>query len=410
MVAEETSTDMFGEPTVRKSGTLGSVKITVEQTDLVRALSIVKGSVAPQRGTLPATTAVLIRTGESKISLIANNLSTAMQVEIPAVVEQSGACLIPYKVLSDFVTSLPKVRLSINADDNVAKVVSGSYKASIKSMVAEEFPFTPMGEDGEFSLVVDGGLLRRALAQVVICTADKEARPGLNAVMFRGQEGGGLLLAGADGFRLSLRQIGAEGNPIWNVLVPRDAISGLQEMLVKDEPVTIVIQRGQEPGDSPTQFSTLVVLSPRCKFLSRLLSAPYPAFERLIPTTYALRLVCPTAEIRQAIDSVRPFAGGIQNIPIVLQIGDGSIAFSSENVEAGASMVELPIEGEGGTGRALLDPVYIAEILSVIDTEKVNVGYNAENKPISIMPMAGDPLVPDSAHLMLLMPRSNKPQ
>ncbi len=100
------------------------MKLTVTQENLHKALTIVS-RIASTRTPLPILSNILIKTENNRLLLAATNLEIAITVYIGTKIETKGNLTIPAKLLSEFVSNLPKNNIEI---ENVSSISSSLQK------------------------------------------------------------------------------------------------------------------------------------------------------------------------------------------------------------------------------------------------------------------------------------------
>src|SRR5215213_498790 len=104
------------------------MKATVTQENLAKALGIV-GRVASGKTPLPVLNNILIRTDKNRLLLAATNLEIAITQHIGAKVISEGALTVPARLMTEFITALPKGNVDLSVDGSKLTIISGSYKS-----------------------------------------------------------------------------------------------------------------------------------------------------------------------------------------------------------------------------------------------------------------------------------------
>ena len=165
------------------------------------------GAGSGTRTTLPITNNILLETDQSRLKLVATNLEMAISCWIGAKVEEEGTITVPAKLLTEFVSSLPKDKVDMpwRPRPRPCTVRCARYEARISGMDAKDFPPIPTVEEG-IATSVEVEALRQAISQVVFAAASEESRPVLTGVDAK-FDGSTLTLAAADGFRLAVYKL-----------------------------------------------------------------------------------------------------------------------------------------------------------------------------------------------------------
>src|SRR5688500_16997073 len=115
------------------------MELTVTQENLTKALSNV-GRVASSKTGLPILSNILLRTDGNRLLVAATNLEIASTHLIGAKIVTPGSITVPARLVSEFVSSLPKGTVELKVKDSHLHVTSGTYSSIINGVVADEFP------------------------------------------------------------------------------------------------------------------------------------------------------------------------------------------------------------------------------------------------------------------------------
>lgn len=177
------------------------MELTVTQENLNRALSAV-GRVASTKTQLPILSNILLRTDGNRLLVAATNLEIASTQYIGAKIVKQGAITIPARLMSEFVSSLPKESIELKVVKENLHIKSGSYTSIINGFIADDFPELPTINESssiQYSIKVED--FKHAVSQTIINTSSDSTRPILTGVYWNSFEGQ-LYLAATDGYRL----------------------------------------------------------------------------------------------------------------------------------------------------------------------------------------------------------------
>src|ERR671921_3049501 len=96
------------------------------------------------RSTIQLLTGILLEAGEEVVRLSATDMELSIQTSSPAKVEEAGNVVIPARIFSDIVRSLPKEDLTLVHDSSkgVVRLSAGENEYRIRAYAAEDFPPT----------------------------------------------------------------------------------------------------------------------------------------------------------------------------------------------------------------------------------------------------------------------------
>jgi len=165
------------------------MELSVTQENLARALTAV-GRVATSKAGLPVLSNILLRTEGNRLLVAATNLEIAATYYIGAKVVKQGSITLPARLVSEFVSSLPKGTVDLNVKTTRMTIASGNYTSVVNGMDADEFPELPaIDEKQAVTYSVATHDLKQALNQTVITSSSDSTRPVLTGVYWHSVDG-----------------------------------------------------------------------------------------------------------------------------------------------------------------------------------------------------------------------------
>ncbi len=374
------------------------MKVTVLQENLARGLGIVSRAVSP-RSTLPVLANVLIASDEGRLRLSATNLELGITAWIPARIEDEGSTTAPARTFSDLVNTLPGDQALLNLDmsTQTLNLRSGASTNDIKCIDAQEFPpLTVPDMDGAIQLnVID---FKEMIHQVVFAASTDEARPVLMGVLVT-VEGDQIVMASADGFRLSVRKATLSSpvaEPI-NAIIPSRALSELARIAGDgDETLSMVIPKGR---------GQVIFRIKDVELVSQLIDGAFPDYEQIIPRSYKSRTLVSTASLLKACKQAEIFAREGTNVARLeikaaandMEPSEVEISAQSEETGSNETIVEATVDGIGLL--IAFNVKFLREALEIINTPNVAIETSAPNAPGVIRPVGDD----DFTHVIMPM-------
>jgi len=363
------------------------VKITCKQSDISRGLSIVSHAVA-SRSTLPVLANILMATDDNRLRLSATNLEIGITCWVQAQITQEGALTVPARLLTDFVGGLQPgtVEMSAPTGTYTLSVKSNRNAANVKGMDAGEFPTIPSADSDEPPVLIDAARLKEMIGEVAFAAATDEARPIFTAVLAQVAEDK-LTFAAADSYRLAVRSTSLEvnGHPTGDILIPARTLTELARILPSEGTVQMVVT----PNRSQVLFH-----SENMDLISRLIDGAFPAYQRIMPQSYATRAVLDTGEAKAAARSVALFAKDSNNIVTMtiepgksdgMEPGTVMLQATAEELGDNTSVINAAVDGKGL--RIMFNVKYLTEVLGVIDTPEVALELDSAQKPGIVKPV-----------------------
>jgi DNA polymerase-3 subunit beta len=342
------------------------MKVSIHQANLVRGLSIVGRAVA-RSSSLMVLSNVMLATDDGRLKLSATNLELGINCWVDAKVEAEGATTMPARLLADFVNSLPPewIDLELAARTQTLNVRCARFEANIKGIDAGEFPVIPTAEDAEHTIRIEPRDLCRMLDQVVFAAATDESRPVLTGVQAR-CEGDRLTMAAADGFRLSVRSapLGQAIEETVEVVIPARALGELTRILTdQEDQVEVLI--------TPARNQILFHLGD-VDLVTQLVEGKFPDYRQIIPVRTE---VAPNGRAA------------------------GHLRVTATSAELGDNVGQLDAVVEGDPIEVAFNARYLADVLSVVGTDRVALETSSASSPGVLRPVGDD----DFVHVIMPM-------
>jgi DNA polymerase-3 subunit beta len=368
-----------------------AVKISCLQENLAKGLSTVGRAVA-SRSTLPILSNILLESDDGRLKLSATNLEIGINCWIGARVEEEGSITVPARLLTEFVNSLPsgQIDMELSERSQTLNLKCARYEANIKGMDASDFPTVPTVETigGRNSLHLEADVFRRMIEQVVFAAATDESRPILTGVQAQFHQGG-LTLAAADGFRLSVvsADVGVDLDEAVTVIIPARALSELVRVSVEQQdPIELVI--------TPARNQILFHLT-NTDLVSQLIEGNFPDYNQIVPKTHNTRTIAGTHDLLQAVKVAFLFARDAANIIRLnlvpgTELTPGQMIVTGTSTEFGDNVSELDVSIEGDAIEIAFNARYMIDALSVAGTPQVALETSTSSSPGLIRPIGGD--------------------
>jgi len=366
------------------------MKVTVTAGSLGQGLQVVSRAVS-SRTTLPILNNVLLQTTDTGLQLTATNLEIGIRQVIPAEVAEEGGITVPARLLTDFVTSHPDEPLAMTLDKKTQSLAlkSNRFDASIRGIDPADFPPVPSGLEGR-KVKVDPAELKDAIEQTVIAASSDEGRPVLTGVYVH-LNGGKATFAATDGHRLAVKTLAVEADPGEGdtIVIPSRALSELSRILKGGEngvEVTVGAQKNQ------VFFKTRDV-----ELMSRLIEGTYPNYQQVIPAQSTTTITAKTQELLFTTKMVSLFSKDAANV-IKFKAEGGKLTLTANTSEVGQNVAEVEAKIEGQDLQVAFNSKYLLDVLAIIGTDEVQLGFTGPLNPGLIKPVGKD------NYLYIIMP------
>ncbi len=347
------------------------MKLIVTQENLNKALSIVS-RIASSRTPLPILNNILIKTENNRLLLAATNLEIAITVYIGTKIENKGTLTIPAKLLSEFVSNLPKNNIEIEDKNLHINIKSGRYESTINGLPADEFPNLPViNEKKAIIFKILTTTLKQAISQTIIAASHDSSRPMLTGAYLHTIDGD-LFIAATDGYRLAERHItNLKNDNKIEAIIPVSSLQEVVRIIPEDQTeVEVLIDENQ------VRFRVNDV-----ELTSKLIDATFVDYRQLIPSTQDIRVTINKEEFTRIVKVASLFAresaGGIT---IKTDAKEKTISIHSIASQLGENTSSASAEVVGD-GVITLNSRYLLEALNCIDGEIVEFSFNGKLSP-----------------------------
>jgi DNA polymerase-3 subunit beta len=363
------------------------MELTVTQENLARALGAAS-RVASTKTQLPILSNILLRTDGHRLMIAATNLEIASTQHIGAKIIHKGAITVPARLITEFVTSLPKTTVTLKATDNKLHLEAEGYSSVINGSVADEFPELPtINEKTAVSYAIDTGALKQAITQTILTASNDATRPVLTGVYWHSHEGS-LFLAATDGYRLSQKRLVATKSEV-AAIIPTTTLQEVLRTLNDDISEVEVLF-----DESQVRFRLN-----DAEITSRLIDGNFPDYRQLIPAKSETVITVPRPVFAQITKVAGLFAresGG--SVTLTADSDKGNVSLHSVASELGENTSEAPAD-VSSDGQVTLNSRYLTEALAVVEGESVAFRFSGKLSPCVLS--SGEK---DADYLHVIMP------
>jgi len=362
------------------------MKLICTQDNFKKAIYNTERIVSKQN-TLPILNNILFEAKKGFLVFSATNLEMGAQVKVGVKVEKEGKITIPAKIISSFSNNLPQGdNVLIESVEQGIKIKSGSFKAIIKGVSADDFPLIPK-KSSEYLLNINSIDLKNILSKEMVSVAQNEARQeltGINLILSQKE----IFFASTDSFRLSESRISinkeninkevfeAYINKKDSIIIPFGTLNEVMRIISNNEEcdVKITIESGQ-----------IFFEIEETKIVSRLINGKYPEYKHIMPKDYKTRVVLEKSVFQNAVKMANIFASGKSGeISIKIDSGAKKIFIGASSAETGENSTELKFDVSGPSQEVILNSKYLLDGINSISTSKVAFLMNSESTPIAL--------------------------
>jgi len=354
------------------------MELTVTQENLSKALAVV-GRVASTKTQLPILSNILLRTDGSRLQIAATNLEVASTQYIGAKIVTPGAITIPARLVSEFVSNLPKESIDLKVVGNNLHINSGTYSSVINGVIADDFPELPtINEDSSISYSIKADDFKQAVSQTLVTASSDSTRPILTGVYWHSHEGS-LFLAATDGYRLSEKKLVETASEV-SAIIPVPTLQEVLRTLTDDtDEVDILFDETQ------VRFRL-----GEAEIISRLIDGNFPDYRQLIPKQSDISITIKKTDFSRIVKIASLFARESGGSITLTADGDGNtLSIHSIASQLGENTSEVSTE-VSGSGQVTLNSRYLSEALSVIDDDTIIFEFSGKLSPCILRSTAKD--------------------
>lgn len=362
------------------------MEFRIEKDLFLKALQKIQG-IVEKRTSMPILSNVLLEATETSLHVTATDLEVGMKSIYPAEVTSTGKITVSAKKLYEIVKELPNQQIIFSTKENDwVEIKCGKVQFNIVGLSPDEFPYFPdVKQDNLFE--IESSLLKGMIEKTAYAICTDETKYNLNGIFAKVEvnpEGINCLkMVSTDGHRLSIATGNFRGTAgpelLKGVILPKKGIYEMKK--ITDE----------EAGTLLFGFmdNSAVIKRGDSYMVMRLVDGEFPDYNRVIPASNT-RIVTVNKDNfshsvrRMAILSSEKFKG------IMLEITSGGIKISSSNPELGDAMEELDVAYEGESISVRFNARYLLDVLSVAETENVDMKFKDELSPSIIVPEKSD--------------------
>ncbi len=357
------------------------MKLTCTQENFKKAIYNTERVIGKQ-ATLPILENILLETERGMLRISATNLEIGVFLKIGAKIEKEGKITIPARLISNLVNNLPAGdNIQLETDNQTLKITSGSYKANIKGLSAQDFPIIPeAGSDFLFSF--DAQTLKDVISKVLTCVSVDNTRPelgGVNLLLAEKKAN----LAATDSFRLleaevELKVENSENykafiSKISSVIVPANTFAEvLRAISPETSEVKVVIEENQ-----------IFFQIDNVRIVSRLINGKYPEYKQIIPKDFSTKAFIDKEELLRAVKIASFFTNNKSGeVNLKLDAGKSEMDVFAQSEEKGENKTKIKASIDGQDQEIVFNPRYFIDGINSISSLEVAFLGNSGGSPV----------------------------
>ncbi|NCN45595.1 MAG: DNA polymerase III subunit beta [Candidatus Pacebacteria bacterium CG10_big_fil_rev_8_21_14_0_10_36_11] len=363
------------------------MKFKVLQENLKTALTSLQKAI-PSKPQLPILSSVYLQVKGNQLTLAATDLYLGIKSTIPAIVEETGECVVPGEIFKSLIFSFSAGDVEFIQSDTSILVKYEKSKSTLPYQSAEEYPQFPEVNGETFTLSKD--LLQKVDTYISFAAAQDQTRPVLTSLLFSFQDKK-LEIAATDGYRLAaLSYEGEVPNLNKNFLIPVKALNEVFRMMNQVEQEKVAFRVAEE-------LKQVLFMIDGIEIYVRLIEGEYPPYKKIIPEEFAIEIKTDFGEFQTQIKRAFLFAKDSSNI-VKLELDKDILRFKANSPATGDYQGEMIVKYSGESQEIAFNAVYLMDFLNKKKEGELIFKMNESLKPAAFQ-------IPDEPNfLYVIMP------
>lgn len=366
------------------------MNIIVSRDNLFKALQKVI-TVIPNKTTIEILYNVLLKTDEGKLKIIATDLEITQIAWCECDISEEGSVVIPGKLLADILREMSNSDLTLKSDAGSKINLDSSFgQYKISGQNVNDFPSVPSLEVEE-KIEIKNSYLKRMIEKTIFACSSDNLRPALTGVFCQ-------ILAD------QIRMVATDGHRLVKVVNSDFTSPKMQrELVIPTRALNLVARNLDDKGKQDIIFGKNHILFKFKDTLiySRIISEPYPDYERVIPENNSKELMIPREDFIASIKRVSLFSNPL-SYQVKLTFNDNKLNIFAQDIDFGGEAHEtISCTYTASELDIAYNANYLLEILRHLDTANVKFLFESPDGPGLVFP---DEQKEKEELLMLVMP------
>jgi DNA polymerase-3 subunit beta len=348
------------------------MKVTLQAKPLATALGLAASCMVKR---IAALEHARLAAKSDRLIITANVLDFALELSLPALTEAGGEVAIRSEQLAALAAGFRgDAQIEIRSEDTMASIVCGRSRFKLPTLPVAELPPTPVVGNEVGCLALERSELLALLSKPAFAISTEATRYYLNGILLH-DTGAGLAAVATDGHRLARVILpGATGlSQDRRLIVPRPAMRVLLKLLADRDVELLTLRRSA---------SLIEITSTAFSFISKLIDAEYPAYERLVPASTNNTAIVDHVALVQAVARIAAVASDNKRSPLIgltWKTPDKALQLCTPGApEIADDTIEAEVSGQG---RLAVQIRHLMQLLAELKSHRVRIdaGMGAGN-------------------------------
>ena len=363
------------------------MEIRINRAELLTELAPMQG-IVERKSTIPVLSHILLRAKDGKLHLAATDLDVSLTSWCDAGIDREGAVAVQARKFLEIIRAMVGDEVHLVEEENHGlRITAGKSRFKIRGLSSDDFPTLPEVSEGS-EIELPHGDFRKMIAKIFFAVSAEESRFQLNGALLKPKDGA-IEMVATDGHRLALVETALAGaQDAEGVLVPRKALQELQRFDGED---SVRFCRGEHH---------LSFAVGRRELICRILEGTFPDYEKVISKDNDTIVSFPRKVLSEVVGRVALLTGDRARA-IRMAFDENQLIVSAANPDLGEAVEELECEYSGPSLELGINPDYLGQFLSVVETDDILLKLKDENSQCIGSPSSDSS---DERYLCVIMP------
>ncbi len=295
-----------------------------------------------------------------------------------------GSIVIPGKYIVEIIKKLPDEIINIEIVDGLKLLVSTQRtEFNLNGISAMEYPKINI-EKNKKPIIISKNIFKNIINQTSFAFSLQETRPVLTGINFKLNKNT-MECTATDSYRLAKKIISIENNDeLFDIVIPGKNLIDLNKIIDdNDEKLEIHIFNNK-----------IIFIFENITFQSKLINGSYPDTTKFIENINILKVYTNTLEFYDVIDRASLLTNDKEKNIVNLEIKDNILILTSNSPEIGKVEERMEIEKNNKVDLKIsFSAKYMMEAIKAFESEKIEIIFNEETKPIILKNPYSDDLM-----------------
>ncbi len=355
------------------------MKFICNTEELSNALSTVSKALSAKPN-IPILEGIKISVQGDTVTLTATDLEVFIETKIKANVKIEGDCVVTGKFINEFVKKLTYLdEIELEKLGNTISIKYGENETEIQCLEEDTYPEIRKVSDEVYMKVKESDF-KEAIEAISYCVAQDDTHPILKGILLD-LNGEQLTAVALDGYRLGYAkcEVVDASKESYKIIIAGRTLSEISKILEEgDKIVKITMQKNIVLFDLGNTVIT-----------TRLIDGDFIDYKKLVPATFTTHITLEKDKFISGLDRASLVARKQKHNYIKLSISGGIIEINS-NSDIGKIRETVNCVIEGKDLDIAFNSRFLADALTKIKEDFINIKFSGATSPTIIVPKEGD--------------------